>query len=87
VVHGIEAAIAAAGDAPEVMIIGGASFYEQMLPRADRLYLTFVHAEPEGDAWFPAFNDSDWKVLKRMDCEADEKNAYAHSFLILERRR
>ncbi len=85
VVHDIDAALAAAGDAEEVMIIGGASFYEQMLPRADRLYLTFVHADVEGDAWFPEFDRSQWREVYREDHEADEKNPYAYSFVILER--
>ena len=85
VVHDIDEALAAAGDAEEVMIIGGASFYEQMLPRADRLYLTFVHADVEGDAWFPEFDRSQWREVYREDHEADEKNPYAYSFVILER--
>ena len=85
VVHDIDAALAVAGDAEEVMIIGGASFYEQMLPRADRLYLTFVHADVEGDAWFPEFDRSQWREVYREDHEADEKNPYAYSFVILER--
>ena len=85
VVHDIDAALAVAGDAEEVMIIGGASFYEQMLPRADRLYLTFVHADVEGDAWFPEFDRSQWREVYREDHEADEKNPYGYSFVILER--
>ncbi len=85
VVHDIDAALDAAGDAEEVMIIGGASFYEQMLPWADRLYLTFVHADVEGDAWFPEFDRSQWREVYREDHEADEKNPYAYSFVILER--
>jgi len=85
VVHDIDEALAAAGDAEEVMIIGGASFYEQMLPRADRLYLTFVHADVEGDAWFPEFDRCQWREVFREDHEADEKNPYAYSFVILER--
>ena len=85
VVHDIDAALAVAGDAEEVMIIGGASFYEQMLPRADRLYLTFVDADVEGDAWFPEFDRSHWREVYREDHEADEKNPYAYRFVILER--
>jgi dihydrofolate reductase len=86
VVHSIEEALQTAGEVEEVMIIGGASFYEQMLPRADRLYLTFVHANIEGDAWFPQIDFSQWHEVERIDCEADEKNALAHSFVILDRK-
>jgi dihydrofolate reductase len=86
VVHSIEEALQAAGKVDEVMVIGGASFYEQMLPRADRLYLTFVHARIEGDAWFPAIDFSQWQEVQRIDNEVDEKNPLAHSFVILERK-
>ncbi len=87
VVHDIEAALQAAGEAEEVMIIGGASFYAQMLPRADRLYLTFVHADIEGDAWFPEFDPADWQEVYREDRPADAKNPHDISFVILERKR
>ena len=86
VVHSIEAALTAAGRVDEVMIIGGASFYEQMLPRAQRLYLTFVHASIIGDAWFPEIDFAQWQEIERHDRQADEKNPYAHSFCIFERK-
>ncbi|MFK5914349.1 MAG: type 3 dihydrofolate reductase [Woeseiaceae bacterium] len=85
VVHSIDEAIKAAGNVEEVMIIGGASFYEQMLERADRLYLTFVHAELEGDAWFPEINNADWNKVEKINNKSDKQNRYAHSFIILER--
>ncbi len=69
----------------EVMVIGGASFYEQTLPQADRLYLTLVHSEIDGDAWFPEVNFKQWQELERIDHQADEANAFDYSFLILER--
>ena len=86
VVHSIAEALKAAGDVEEVMIIGGASFYEQMLPKADRLYLTFVHAELDGDAWFPEINNSDWNKIEKINHKKDNKNRYAHSFIILDRK-
>ena len=86
VVHSIDDALKAAGDVEEVMIIGGASFYEQMLPKADRLYLTFVHAELDGDAWFPEINNSDWNKVEKINHKNDDKNRYAHSFVILDRK-
>jgi len=69
----------------EVMIIGGASFYEQTLPQADRLYLTLVHSEIDGDAWFPEIDFDQWQELERIDHQANEANAFDYSFLILER--
>lgn len=85
VVHSIDDALTVATSAEEVMVIGGASFYEQMLPQAQRLYLTFVEADVEGDAWFPEFSLSEWNERKRVDNVADEKNPYAYSFVIYER--
>ncbi len=85
VVHSIDEALAACGDAPEAMIIGGASFYEQMLPRAQRLYLTLVHTRTEGDAWFPQWDPKDWREVEREEHPADGRNPFPHTFLILER--
>jgi dihydrofolate reductase len=87
VVYSIDEALQAAGDAAEVMIIGGASFYQQMLPRADRLYVTQVHGSFEGDAWFPEFDMSVWLESGREEHPVDEKNGYACTFQSFERRR
>ncbi len=86
VVYAIEEAINAASEADEIMVIGGASFYEQMLPKADRLYLTFVHTKIKGDAWFPEWNKHEWQEIEHIDHDADEKNPHDHSFVILERK-
>jgi len=86
VAHSAAEALAAAGDAGEVMVIGGASFYEQMLPRADRLYMTLVHGKFDGDAWFPAFDEREWQEVRRMDYAPDAKNVYPYSFVVMERR-
>lgn len=85
VVHTIDEAIAAAGAVDEVMIIGGESFYRQMLPRAERFYLTLVHGKFEADAWFPEFDWNEWREVAREEHPADEKNPYACTFLILQR--
>ena len=68
------------------MICGGASVYKQFLPLAQRLYLTYVHASPEGDTYFPEFNLQEWKEVKRIDCKADDKNAFGYSFVVLEKK-
>lgn len=86
VVHSIDEALAAAGEVEEVMIIGGESFYRQMLPRADRFYLTLVHGKFEADAWFPDFDLAAWEEVERTEHPADGKNPYACSFLILQRK-
>jgi dihydrofolate reductase len=61
----LEAALAAAGDAPEVFVIGGAELYAAALPRADRLHLTLIDAEYEGDALFPEFDPAGWRETAR----------------------
>ena len=86
VVASLEEALAAVREAEEAMIIGGMSIYRQALPHADRLYMTLVHADLEGDAWFPEFDLGQWREIERIDFEADEKNRLPYSFVILERR-
>jgi len=89
IVHSIEEALQAASDTgenvEEVMIIGGASFYEQMLERADRFYITKVDGEFAGDAWFPKYEHLAWTEVSRQEHKADEKNAYNCSFVVLEK--
>ncbi|MBT3198009.1 MAG: type 3 dihydrofolate reductase [Gammaproteobacteria bacterium] len=85
VVSSIAAALRAAGEADEVMIMGGASFYQQMLPQAQRMVLTFIDLEIEGDAWFPQWEPSEWRETRREDCPADEKNRWPHHFVEMER--
>jgi len=70
----------------EVMVSGGAAVYQQFLPLAQRLYLTFIDQDFEGDTFFPEFNMADWKEVSREDHEPDEKNKYKYSFVVLERK-
>lgn len=84
-VHSIEQALEAAGDAPEVMVIGGQTLYEQMLPLADRLYLTRVHTVVPGDVFFPGFDTAEWREVAREDHPADARNPFDYSFITLER--
>ena len=55
------------------------------MPSADRIYLTLVHGNFEGDAFFPEMEQDEWKLISNRDCEADEKNPYALSFQVWER--
>jgi dihydrofolate reductase len=87
VVHSLEEALGAVPGAPEVMIVGGAALYAATLPRADRLYMTLVHAEVEGNVCFPPFDLSQWLEVEREFHPADDKNTYPYSFIRLERKR
>jgi len=70
----------------EAMVIGGAQIYAKALPLADRLYLTEVHADVEGDAVFPEFDRGGWMEVSREDFEASGPNPYNYSFLVLDKR-
>lgn len=71
----------------EICVIGGGEIYRQTLARADRIYLTSVDAEPEGDAVFPALEASQWRATKAGGCEKSDKNEHACEFFILDRDR
>lgn len=75
-----------AGPDSELMIIGGAQIYTQALPLAQRLYLTEVHAEPAGDAFFPRFDRGEWQEVAREEHAACDRNPYAYDFLVLDRK-
>ena len=93
VAHSIEEVVELGKAVTELMICGGASVYKQFLPMAHKLYLTYVHATPEGDTYFPEVNMSEWKETSREDFKADDpstdsgqvKNSYDYSFVTLER--
>ena len=85
VVASIEEALSAAGDVEEVMFIGGANLYQQVLPKAHRLYLTFIDLELSGDAFFPEWRGEEWREVEREHHHADEKNVYDYTFVILQR--
>ena len=87
IAHSIDEAIEQAGDAEELMIIGGASFYQQMLPSADRLYITRVLGQFEGDAWFPDFDLNDWQLIEQHTHAIDDRNKHACTFQIYERKK
>jgi len=82
----LDDALRAASDAEEIMVIGGASLYAQALPLAQRLYMTLVHGEVDGDAFFPAFDLEQWTQTERHDFDADERNDHPYSFVILDRK-
>lgn len=79
VVNSIDAAIALCRDDEEIMLIGGASLYQQSLELATNMYITRIDHEFEGDTWFPEYQKSEWKVENREDFEADRSNPHAYS--------
>jgi dihydrofolate reductase len=73
--------------ADEIMVIGGANLYAQMLPMSDRLYITHVHAKPAGDVYFPVINTSEWvETASEFHIKGDEDD-YDYSFKTYQRLR
>ncbi len=69
----------------EVFVIGGAEAYKLGLPYADKMYLTFVDADVPADAFFPEFDEKEWRVVKEEKHERDEKHAHSFVFKVYER--
>ena len=78
--------LAQAQQPDEVFIIGGGNIYQQVLPLIDRLYLTHIDAELQGDTYFPDYLPEQWQVIYQEDHQADEKNSYPYQFEILQRK-
>ena len=70
----------------EVMIIGGALVYKQFLQYSDRMYLTLIDHDFEGDTYFPEFDETEWEVKEKTEHEPDQENHYPYTFLTLERK-
>ena len=90
-VPGLDAALEAAGawaaeqGAGEIAIIGGEGVFAEVLPQADRIYLTEVQASPEADTWFPELDPDQWREVSREAFEAGPKDDHDFSIVILER--
>jgi dihydrofolate reductase len=69
----------------EIFVIGGAEIFKELIPRADRIYLTLIHHQFEGDTFFPVFPMDDWKLESREMGIKDDKNPYDYEFLIYSR--
>jgi dihydrofolate reductase len=85
VVPDLDAAIRAAGSAPELVVAGGAQVYVLALPRATRIYLTRIHAVIAGDTRLPEIAETEWRETSRELHPIDTRHPYAMSFVTLER--
>ncbi len=81
----LDAALAAAGNAPEIVVIGGAQIFQQVLPRTDTIHLTRVHAHVPGDVFFAKLDPAQWREAAVEHHAADERHQYAFSFVTLQR--
>lgn len=87
VVNAVEQALQIAQQAhePETYVIGGAEIYKIALPMAHRIYLTEIHADVQGDTYFPEFDKEAWEEVSRVPHPADERHPFAFDFVIYEK--
>jgi dihydrofolate reductase len=83
----MEDALSLAGDAEEIMVIGGGNIYAQFLPLTDRVYLTCVDVTIDGDTVFPSLDDSEWQQVNREAWPAAADRQYPFEILTLDRKR
>ncbi len=85
VFNSIKEAIASCQQYDEIFVIGGAKFYEAMLPVADKLYLTQINKTFDADTFFPVINRDEWSEIAREDISDDPSVDFSYSFITLER--
>lgn len=86
VVGSVEQALAKAGDVEEIMVIGGGAIYAHCLPFAERLYITHIQADIDGDTQFPAYDtETQWQKVSSELYQADDNNAYNLDFCVYQR--
>jgi len=81
VVHSLEDALKLAKGTEEIFIIGGAEIYRQSMDIANKIYLTRIYHDFEGDSYFPSVDDKNWKETSHLEQKTDEKNPYPFAFL------
>ena len=87
IVHSLKDAVSLVKAESEAFIIGGAEIYKDAIPFADRIYLTQVETEIEGDAYFPDVTIDKWDLKRAVSNKKDAKNEHDYTFLIYERKR
>lgn len=88
VVTSLDAALSLTADEEEAFIIGGSSIYKLALPLADKLYVTQIHAQVDGDVYFPDIDQCEWTILmKEVPQKFDDKSNLAYSYLTYAKRR
>jgi dihydrofolate reductase len=86
VANSLEKAISACGNDEEIFVIGGAELYRQAIKFADRIYLTEIDADIQGDAHFAKFDRKLWLETERVNHAPDEKNVHSYHFVVYERK-
>ncbi|MEI7024279.1 dihydrofolate reductase [Paenibacillus sp. y28] len=84
VLHSLDEGLALAAN-EDVICMGGADIYTKLLPQADRLYMTVIHHDFEGDAFFPEIDMAEWRLVSEAEGVVDEENVYPHTFYVYDR--
>ncbi len=87
VVNSVDEVFEVVGDRSEIMVIGGASIYKQFLHRANKMYLTIIDHNFDGDVFFPDFDTDQWNEIEREAHNKDSENPYDYAFVTLERKK
>jgi dihydrofolate reductase len=85
VLYSIEDIYKVGSGTEEVFVIGGAEIFKEVLPMMDRLYITYIDEEFEGDTYFPNINESEWRMISEEPGITDEKNPYHYRFVVYEK--
>ncbi|MFO8055359.1 MAG: type 3 dihydrofolate reductase [Bacteroidales bacterium] len=85
IVNSFSKALKAAEQAEEVFVAGGSEIYQLALPFTDRIYLTKIDVEVEGDAFFPEINEEEWMTTQKEQHKANPENPFDYEFIILDR--
>ena len=83
--HSLEEVLSFA-EKKDIFVIGGGEIYQTFLPLAQKLYVTQVHGEFEGDIYFPSIPEHEWEMVSREISEKDSKNPHDMTFLVYERK-
>ena len=78
--------LAEATNCKEIFIIGGGEIYTEFMSKADRIYMTRVHAELDGDTYFPTFTSDNWNLVSSKKYEADVKHKYSYTFEVWDKK-
>ncbi|HXB95680.1 MAG TPA: dihydrofolate reductase [Puia sp.] len=89
VAHDLDTALRLAKetDCKEAFVIGGGQVYSAAMSMADKIYMTRIHTELNGDTYFPVIDEKEWALVSNLDFQPDDKHAYAYSFQLWEKKK
>ncbi|QGU96349.1 dihydrofolate reductase [Clostridium bovifaecis] len=70
----------------EYFVIGGGELFNSLMPYVQKIYLTIIHHDFEGDTFFPSYNEKDWEIIENFEGVVDDRNKYEHTFLTMVRK-